>query len=350
MQSVELLKGIPLFGGLAPHEIDGMLAIFRRVTFDPGASVVRQGHPADSAFILESGTADVLTALPGGGAATVASLGPGSMLGEMALLECGVRSATVLARTPVAGFWIERDSFRVLLAQRSPAVFAVQRRITLALCQRLRELNAKIVAHGAREELPEAFAEQDAAPARRGECSFDCGAFLPLLPFFRGFGAEDIESFTARTQALELARGAALFRQEDAGTACWVVVRGAVELSMSANGGPHRIGVLGPGRLCGVLALVEDRNHSATAVARENTALLELGRAAFMEIHNDHTRLAGRFHDAINRELLQALARTNNHLTRLISQARIRARYGAHTGVEELQRALSVQDCRAAEQ
>lgn len=345
MQSVDLVRSIPLFSGLAPEEIEGMLGIFRYVRFDAGACVVRQGHPADSAFILESGTADVVTALPGGGEAAVARLGPGSMLGEMALLDCGVRSATVLARTPVAGYWIERDGFRMLLGQRSAATFAVQRRIMLALCRRLRELNAKIIGHGVRGEMLKAFAEQDAAPARRGECSFDYRAFLPLLPAFRGFSAEDIDSITTRTQVLELARGAALFRQGDAGTACCVVVRGAIELSAAANGQRHRIGVLGPGRLCGILALIEDRAHSVTAVAREITVLLELGRADFIDVYGGNTRLAGRFHDAISRELLQALARTNNQLTRLISQACIRGGRQQMQQADELQRVLSKQEC-----
>ena len=45
-------------------------------------------------------------------------------------------------------------------------------------------------------------------------------------------------------------------------------------------------------------------------------------------------------------KLLQALARTNNHLTRLISQARIRGGRQEKKQVEELQQALGAQDCR----
>ncbi len=70
--------------------------------------------------------------------------------------------------------------------------------------------------------------------------------------------------------------------------------------------------------------------------------ILELGKTAFDRLFAGNDRLAARFQDSINQELLQALARTNNHLTRLISQARIRAA----RGVEELQRVLCMQDCR----
>jgi len=294
----------------------------------------------------------VITALPGGGEAAVAQLGPGSVLGEMALLDSGVRSATVIARVPTSCHLVERDSFRTLLAQCSPAVFKVQRCITLTLCQRLRALNARIVASSApgNSSLPPhtALAVAKAPLAQRISCSFDYRAFLPILPVFRRFSAGDIDGLIAQANVFDVPRGQTIFNEGDASLACHVVVRGAIEITAAADGQCRRIGILGPGRLCGILALIDGQPHSMAAVAREHTTLMEIERAAFARIYDDHTRLAAKFHDAINQELLQALARTNNHLTRLISQARIRARHDAQIDVEELRRALCTQDCRAA--
>jgi CRP-like cAMP-binding protein len=118
-------------------------------------------------------------------------------------------------------------------------------------------------------------------------------------------------------------------------------VRGAIEITGFHNGQRHRIGILGPGRLCGTLALIEGQRHSMNAAARENTVLLEIGKDAFARLFQGDDRLAARFREAVSQELLQTLARTNNHLTRLVSQARIRGRR-----VEELQQALDAQDCR----
>jgi CRP/FNR family cyclic AMP-dependent transcriptional regulator len=347
---LEVIKGIPLFAGLEPRELEDFLRIFRRASFDMDACLVRQGQQADSAFILESGVAEVVTALPGGGQAVVAELGPGSVLGEMALLDSGVRSATVIARVPTTGYLVERDSFRTLLAQCSPAVFKVQRCITLTLCQRLRALNARIVASSGNGSVPPhtAAAEAQAPLAQRTPCAFDYRAFLPMLPVFRRFSAEDIDGLTAQAEVFDLPRGQTIFYESEASLACYIVVRGAIEIAAAANGRRRRIGILGPGRLCGVLALIDGQPHSMTALAREHATLMEIDRTAFARIYDDHTQLAARFHDAINQELLQALARTNNHLTRLISQARIRARHDAQIDVEELRRTLCTQDCRAA--
>ena len=82
-----------------------------------------------------------------------------------------------------------------------------------------------------------------------------------------------------------------------------------------------------------------------SATARENVTLMEIPKAAFERYYNGSAQGALKFQYAINQELLQALSRTNNHLTRLISQARIR-NHLHHA--EVLNRALCEQDCRMA--
>jgi CRP-like cAMP-binding protein len=348
MSTANLIQGIPLFAGLDATELEGILRIFQPVAYAAGACLTRQGHPADCALIMESGDADVVTALPGGGEATVATLGPGSILGEMALLEYGMRSATVIARSTVASYAVERDGFRMLLAQRDHAAFQIQNRITLTLCRRLRELNARILASEAPENVAPPVARTRGGAVRRSESSFDCRAFLPVLPLFQRFSPSEINEFAQLAAIVEFSRGDVLFEQGTPSSACYLVVRGAVEIANTHGGRHHRIGILGPGRLCGVLALIEGQPHSMSAVARENATLLELSRAAFDRLFSGNDRIAARFQDAVSRELLQALGRTNNHLTRLISQARIRGARAQPANVEELQRALCTQDCRQA--
>jgi len=348
----QLIDAIPLFSGIERAGLEGILRIFRPVSIAAAAPLVRQGQSADGAYIIESGSADVITALPGGGEATVASLGPGSVLGEMALLESGTRSATVIATAPVKAYFVERDSFRMLLAQREHAAVIIQNRITLTLCRRVREMNERIAVSSVSRNVALPLSGRTAGPEslRRGRCSFDYRAFLPLLPVFRRFSADDLAEFIGKTELLELDRGRILFHQDDPGTAAYVVVRGALEIARAENGQRHRIGILGPGRLCGVMSLAEGHPHGMSASARENTVLLELGRVAFDALFAGSDPVAARFKDEINRELLQALARTNNHLTRLISQARIRGGRQEKKKVEELQRALGAQDVRARDE
>lgn len=348
----QLIDAIPLFSGIERDGREGILRILRRVSFAATAPLVRQGQSADGAYIIESGSADVMTALPGGGDAAVATLGPGSVLGEMALLESGTRSATVIASAPVQGYFVERESFRMLLAQREGAAFTIQNRITRTLCQRVREMNDRIVASSAPPNVASPLSGQTAGPQnlRRGLCSFDYRSFLPLLPIFRRFGAEELAEFTARSELLELDRGCILFQEDDPGEAVYVVVRGALEIGRTASGQRHRIGILGPGRLCGIISLVEGRPHGMSAAARERSVLLEIRKAEFDALFAGREAVAAKFQEAINRELLLGLARTNNHLTRLISQARIRGGRKEKKQAEELQRALATEDVRSKDE
>jgi len=346
MHSADRVRSVPLFSGLAPPEIESILGISRYVAFAPGTRLMRQGQPADGVLILESGIADVLSALPGGGELTLAKVGAGCVLGEMALLDAGVRSATVVARTPVEGYWIDRDGFRMLLTQRNSAVFTEQGRITLALCARLRELNARIVAREAPTDNAWRHTGRSPPPVRRGACAFDYRVFLPILPVFRGLEAEDWEELTAHAVVLDAPRGAALVEQGAPSAACYVVVRGAIEISTAHGGGRHRIGILGPGRLCGHMGLIDGIPHGATMAARENSTLLEIARREFDRLYNGRERINQKFRDAINRNLLEALAHTNNHLTRLISQARIRGQQArGASATDDIERLLGMQDC-----
>jgi CRP/FNR family transcriptional regulator, cyclic AMP receptor protein len=346
--TTRLFGRIPLFAGIEDHGLDAIARVFQTVSFPVAASLVRQGQPADGAYIIESGAAEVITALPGGGEVAVAALGAGSVLGEMALLESGIRSATVIARAPVAAHFIERDTFRMLLSQRNRAAFAIQNRITLTLCQRLRELNAKVVAHDNPEKAPPPISVQPAGDSERPgpATGFDWRAFLPVLPLFRRYSAADLDAFAAAVRAMDLPRGRPLFAQGGASESCYVVVRGAIEVTGSHSGQRHRIGILGPGRLCGILAIIEGQSHSMSAAAREDSVVLEIGRAAFERLFKGDDRIAARFQEVVNQELLQSLARTNNHLTRLVSQARIRGGGRERRQAEELQRALGGLECR----
>ncbi len=345
-----LASRVALFADLDEAELRYVLRAARRLEFAAGTRLVQQGQAADTALIMEHGHARVISVLPGGGETVVGELGPGSVLGEMALLDSGVRSASVVASEPTACLSMERDAFRLLIAQGNRAVLAINHRITLALCQRLRELNGRILANGAGDAgiIPApVFGTARAAasqPADRQPCGFDYRAFLRLLSALRSLDDVELDELLQVSQVFDLPRGAVLFEAGAASEACYVVVRGVLEISRAHDCEQRRIGILGPGRLCGILGLIEDQPHSMSATAREAATLLEIPRAAFLRYLNAEARGAWKFQQAVNQELLQSLARTNNHLARLISQACIREH--VHE-VHELQRALAEQECRA---
>jgi CRP-like cAMP-binding protein len=299
-----------------------LLAIARPASFPQGERLVRQGEPSRGAFVIRSGRVAAQVALPGGGTLTVAELGEGDMFGEMALIERGVCSASVLAREPVEAWFIERDDFRAMVASRDPGALEIQRHITQVLAAKLRALNAKVRSHPAAEdriamEKPRTQAFSRATP------SFEWRRFLPMVSFFEGFDTEEIDELVARARSYEAPRGAWLFAPGEPASACFIVVRGAVELFSFLEKHQRRVAVAGPGELVGYLAVLEGASHAAAARVREMACLLELAAKDFLEIYGGTSGTSVSLQHAIHRSLLRALARTNTQLTRLISHAHL---------------------------
>ena len=124
---------------------DLLMAVARPITHAQGERLIRYGDPSRGAYLLKDGSCEATVLLPGGEKLTVAKLEAGGVFGEMALVERGTCTATVTATTRLSGWFIERDDFRSLVAQRVPAALRVQHALTLALSDKLRQLNARVL-------------------------------------------------------------------------------------------------------------------------------------------------------------------------------------------------------------
>lgn len=319
--------------GALPLLNEKLLSIAREVGFRRGEQLLRQGEPARGAFVIRSGEVEAQVALPGGGTLIVAELSAGDMFGEMALIDRGVCMASVVAKSDAAGWFVDRDDFRSLLAGRDPAALAIQKEVTRVLSHKLSAANARLRQHRAAEDRPAVAVIEHA----RSAATFAWRAFLPILPFFDGFEADEIEQLVTGCAVFELPRGASLFRAEQSADAAFLVIRGAAEIVLPRGTAERRITVAGPGELVGYLAVLERRPHWASARIRESACLMEFGAPLLLRHYEGTSRTSVSLQRTILRSLLQALARTNAQLTRLISHARLGA---ARIEAEELEKTL----------
>ena len=317
-----------------------LLGVARPVSYAKGARLVRHGEAARGAYVLGSGSAEAGVMLPGGEKLVVATLSAGAMFGETSLFERSTCTATVSASERVEGWFIERDDFRGLVAQRAPAARRVQHAITLVLSQKLRALNAKVLEIPAPEDKPrrsgsEPESDPLAGVERPKEVAFDYKPFLPSLPVFDGFDAAEIDEVLAVSHLLELPAGHGVFCAGLPSQACFIVVRGAVEIRARHARRERRMAVLGPGQLIGYMSALERGVHGSDAAVREQAVLLEIPRPAFDALYHGTTPASTKLHRGIQRSLLSSLDQTNRHLTRLISLARLR---GAHKEGDALEK------------
>ena len=85
-----------MFSGLDKQELGEIIRLTRSVEFQAGQTICRQHEPGDSMFIIATGRAEVQIAKEPGQFIPVAKLGPGELIGELALIDAQPRSAQVV--------------------------------------------------------------------------------------------------------------------------------------------------------------------------------------------------------------------------------------------------------------
>jgi CRP-like cAMP-binding protein len=85
-------------------------------TFAPAETIVREGEPGASLFLIENGTVEVRTVDPRGRLLVLAELGPGEFFGEVAVLTGRPRTATIVAKRAVTVIEIDRENLEKIFA------------------------------------------------------------------------------------------------------------------------------------------------------------------------------------------------------------------------------------------
>ncbi|MEK7862318.1 MAG: cyclic nucleotide-binding domain-containing protein, partial [Chloroflexota bacterium] len=104
------LASLPFFRDLQPQELDRILPRLVAVRVPAGGTVFQEGDAGDRYYILRAGEADVSA-----GGNVLRRIGPGTGLGDLALLFGRPRSATVTAATDLELAALSRDGFAWLV-------------------------------------------------------------------------------------------------------------------------------------------------------------------------------------------------------------------------------------------
>jgi CRP-like cAMP-binding protein len=107
------IAATPVLADLPAAELDELAAAMGEVEVDAGAKVVTVDDYGTAIYFIEQGEADVLA----DGGETTQNLGPGDMLGEIALILTGQRTATVVARTPMRLLSLSGQDFERIRAR-----------------------------------------------------------------------------------------------------------------------------------------------------------------------------------------------------------------------------------------
>ncbi len=105
-----LLSNVEFFQGFSDEELRRVVELGDELDVPAGAVLVDQGDPGTECFVILSGVANVYVR-----GEYVASSGPGSMVGEIALIDHRPRTATVVADSDLELLQFDSVAFRTLL-------------------------------------------------------------------------------------------------------------------------------------------------------------------------------------------------------------------------------------------
>src|SRR6476646_7988381 len=138
--AVELLKSVTLFADFEEGELERFSQVAVPRTFPAGTRVFHEGDDSDACYIVSEGSFRVTREHSDGRAITLATLGPGEIFGELAMLDGDQRSASAEALSDGELLALPAGDVRSLLA-RHPEIAL---KLVAGLVRRLRAANVRL--------------------------------------------------------------------------------------------------------------------------------------------------------------------------------------------------------------
>ena len=130
---VEQLRKVPLFGTCTDRQLEFIATRVEELDFPTGKVLCEEGQSGGDFFIVLSGTADVRRR-----GNTINRMKVGDFFGEIALLDQGPRSATVVTTSPMRALVLGPGQFQDILYQDAE----IARQMLYAVTKRLRAAGA----------------------------------------------------------------------------------------------------------------------------------------------------------------------------------------------------------------
>ena len=139
-ESAELLGRVPLFAELSGEELERIGAVAIPRSYPKGVRVFHEGDHSDACYIVRTGDLRVTREHPDGRAIALATLGPGDIFGELAMLDGGTRSASVETLTDSELLALPASDVRRVIAAHGD----IAAKLIVAITRRLRETNERV--------------------------------------------------------------------------------------------------------------------------------------------------------------------------------------------------------------
>ena len=150
MVNESLLREVDIFNGLSDAQLEKVGAICHEARFMDGDVILQESDQSKEMYVIAEGEVEIVLGVDASaypfptsdGQVLIVRLGKGQIFGEMALVDQGLRSATVrCSATPTRLLIVQRDDFMALCQADTHLGFVVMRNVAADVCFKLRSHN-----------------------------------------------------------------------------------------------------------------------------------------------------------------------------------------------------------------
>ena len=138
------LERASIFTGLAPEEVATIKRRLRRTESQKGSKMFSEGKPGKELFVITRGTASAYLHQASGADIRLATFASGTVFGELAILDPGPRSASVIADVELVCYALTVDNFVLLSTEAPDVAIKLLANLSRELSRRLRQANRTI--------------------------------------------------------------------------------------------------------------------------------------------------------------------------------------------------------------
>ena len=267
------LAATELFRRLDRKVLEEIAVDLELINLSKGEALFRQGDVSDAMYVVINGGLQAAIAQENGDARVVSEVGPGELVGEIAILTGGMRTASLYAVSDTALLRLSKTTFDRLAAQ------DVQTRaqIDQIILQRLR---------------------RDKLAAR-------------LFDLFGPLDKAALQQVEAEIEWIDLPRGEALVRQGEAGDRLYILISGRLRVVVADERGAERVvSDVAPGESVGEMGILTGETRSSSVYAIRDSVLVKLSQAGFERLLEKQPQLLRHIAQLVTQRLRRATPAT----------------------------------------
>ncbi|MEO8400286.1 MAG: cyclic nucleotide-binding domain-containing protein [Gammaproteobacteria bacterium] len=283
---------------LKPDELNIVVEHCDIVLFEAGEFILYQGKRSEGLYIIIEGEASVSAKVLGEGVMDLATLNIGNILGEISVLENGPCATSVISTRSTKCLFIKSKFFEMMSFFLPNIKYQLSLAISYEVVDRLKKIHKKITHIMAETKMAEIslFGVVIQSITNSSITSFEEQKMdkniLKNLEFFKSFNEEEFNQLLDHAELIAAPNNCVLIQEDDEESACYIVLQGAVQLSIVQDNKFAKLFVLDPISLFFSLSLIDSNSPSViNYTSCERVILLKISAHALEHLQKNNLKL-----------------------------------------------------------